>query len=254
MGRSLPLLAALLLLALAPPAAAQRDWNAAVIQPQQLADGLWMLSGVGGNLLLCTGPDGALLVDTQYAPLAGKIRAAVDSLGGGRTLRFVVNTHYHGDHVGGDSALAAGGAADRGARERAGAHDGAALQRHLRRHDAGHPARGLAGPHLRRLGDLPPERPRAAGRPPAARPHRRRRLRVGAGRGRAAQRRPASSTAPTRSSTWRPGLDRRHDPLGGRPAGHRGSRHAHRARPRAAGRPRGAGALPRHARHRAGPA
>lgn len=111
MGRSLPLLAALLLLALAPPAVAQRDWNAAVIEPQQLADGLWMLGGVGGNLLLCAGPDGALLVDTQYAPLAGKIRAAVDSLGGGRTLRFVVNTHYHGDHVGGDSALAAGGAA-----------------------------------------------------------------------------------------------------------------------------------------------
>lgn len=111
MGRSLPLLVALALLAAAPPAAAQRDWNAAVIQPHRLADGLWMLSGVGGNLLLCTGPDGALLVDAQYAPMAGKIRAAVDSLGARPVLRFVVNTHYHGDHVGGDSALAVGGAA-----------------------------------------------------------------------------------------------------------------------------------------------
>jgi cyclase len=111
MRRSLALLVLLLLPALAPPAAAQRDWDAAVIQPQRLADGLWMLSGVGGNLLLCTGPDGALLVDAQYAPMAGKIRAAVDSLGGAPPLRFVVNTHYHGDHVGGDSALAAGGAA-----------------------------------------------------------------------------------------------------------------------------------------------
>jgi cyclase len=109
--RSLVLLALLLLPALAPSAAAQRDWDAAVIQPQRLADGLWMLSGVGGNLLLCTGPDGALLVDAQYAPMAGKIRATVDSLGAAPPLRFVVNTHYHGDHVGGDSALAAGGAA-----------------------------------------------------------------------------------------------------------------------------------------------
>ncbi len=114
------LLAALALvpLAAAPPASAQRDWAATVIQPRELGGGLWMLSGVGGNLLLCAGPDGALLVDAQYAPLAGKIRAAVDSLGrvstGGAVsppLRFVVNTHYHGDHVGGDSALAAGGAA-----------------------------------------------------------------------------------------------------------------------------------------------
>ena len=111
MRRTLAFLGVLVLLAAAPPAAAQRDWSRTVIQPQPLADGLWMLSGLGGNLLLCAGPDGALLVDAQYAPLAGKIRAAVDSLGGGRPLRFVVNTHYHGDHTGGDSALAAGGAA-----------------------------------------------------------------------------------------------------------------------------------------------
>jgi len=116
-GRSRPLLLALLLLAAGPPAAAQRDWGAVVIRPERLADGLWMLSGAGGNLLLCAGPDGALLVDAQYAPLAARIRAAVDSLGGGPAqagappLRFVVNTHNHGDHVGGDSALAAAGAA-----------------------------------------------------------------------------------------------------------------------------------------------
>jgi cyclase len=111
MNRFPAFLVALALLAAAPPAAAQRDWGGVVLRPERLADGLWMVSGVGGNLLLCAGPDGDLLVDAQYAPLAAKLRAAVDSLGGGRPLRFVVNTHYHGDHVGGDSALAAGGAA-----------------------------------------------------------------------------------------------------------------------------------------------
>ncbi len=111
MKLSLALLAVLILLTAAAPAAAQRDWNEVVIQPERLADGLWMLSAVGGNLLLCAGPDGALLVDAQYGPLAAKIRAAVDSLSGGAPLRFVVNTHYHGDHVSGDSALAAAGAA-----------------------------------------------------------------------------------------------------------------------------------------------
>jgi cyclase len=49
-------------------------------------------------------------VDAQYGPLAAKIRTVVDSLSGGHPLRFVLNTHYHGDHVGGDSAMAAAGA------------------------------------------------------------------------------------------------------------------------------------------------
>jgi cyclase len=97
-------------LAAAPIAHAQQNFDKVVITPANLADGLWMLTGAGGNLLVCAGPDGALLVDTQYGPLAAKIRAVVDSLSGGRPLRFVLNTHYHGDHVGGDSALAAAGA------------------------------------------------------------------------------------------------------------------------------------------------
>jgi glyoxylase-like metal-dependent hydrolase (beta-lactamase superfamily II) len=106
----LVLLACLALIA-APAVHAQRSFDGVVITPQKLADGLWMLTGAGGNLLVCAGPDGVLMVDAQYAPLAAKIRAVVDSLSGGRPLRFVLNTHYHGDHVGGDSAMAAAGAA-----------------------------------------------------------------------------------------------------------------------------------------------
>lgn len=97
-------------LAAAPVANAQRNFDDVVITPLKLADGLWMLTGSGGNLLVCAGPDGALLVDAQYGQLAARIRAVTDSLCGGRPLRFVLNTHYHGDHVSGDSAMAAAGA------------------------------------------------------------------------------------------------------------------------------------------------
>jgi cyclase len=105
----LVLFAAVVLVA-APAARAQRKWEEVVIRPEKLADGLWMLTGAGGNLLVCAGPDGVLMVDAQYGQLAAKIRAVVDSLSGGRPLRFVLNTHYHGDHVSGDSAMAAAGA------------------------------------------------------------------------------------------------------------------------------------------------
>jgi cyclase len=103
-------LLACVVLATVPAARAQRSFDNVVITPLKLADDLWMLTGAGGNLLVCAGPDGALLVDAQYAQLAAKIRAVTDSLCGGRPLRFVLNTHYHGDHVSGDSAMAAAGA------------------------------------------------------------------------------------------------------------------------------------------------
>ena len=103
-------LLACVVLAAAPVANAQRNFSDVVITPLKLADGLWMLTGAGGNLLVCAGPDGALLVDAQYGPLAARILAVVDSLSGGHPLRFVLNTHYHGDHVSGDSAMAAAGA------------------------------------------------------------------------------------------------------------------------------------------------
>jgi glyoxylase-like metal-dependent hydrolase (beta-lactamase superfamily II) len=79
-----------------------------------------MLSGAGGNMALLTGDDGAVLVDDQFAPLAPKIRAAIARLTD-RPVRFVINTHWHSDHTGGNEALGATGAvivAHRNTRER----------------------------------------------------------------------------------------------------------------------------------------
>lgn len=114
---------------LAAPASAQRNWDEVVIRPERLADGLWMLSGAGGNMALCVGPQGALLVDAEYGRLADRIRATVDSLAGGVPLRVVLNTHYHGDHVNGDSAMAANGAI-------VVAHDEVRRRMGVERHDA----------------------------------------------------------------------------------------------------------------------
>ncbi len=63
-----------------------------------------MLQGAGGNIGVSVGPDGILIVDDQYAPLADKIKAALKTLGEGK-LKFVLNTHWHGDHTGGNAAF-----------------------------------------------------------------------------------------------------------------------------------------------------
>ncbi|MBI4878377.1 MAG: MBL fold metallo-hydrolase [Planctomycetes bacterium] len=68
-----------------------------------------MSSGFGGNLAACAGDDGVLLVDAEYARLAAQVGAAVDSLGAG-PVEYLVNTHWHPDHVGGNETLARAGA------------------------------------------------------------------------------------------------------------------------------------------------
>ena len=95
---------------LAAPAFAQnQDFSAVQIETQQVGDGLFMLIGSGGNIALSTGPDGSVLVDTQYAPLNSKILAAVRAAGGG-DVKYVINTHWHGDHTGGNEPLGKAGA------------------------------------------------------------------------------------------------------------------------------------------------
>jgi glyoxylase-like metal-dependent hydrolase (beta-lactamase superfamily II) len=92
-----------------PAFAQQQDFSAVQIQTQQLTDGIFMLLGEGGNIALSTGPDGSVLVDTQYAPLNAKIIAAVRAAGGG-DVKYVINTHWHGDHTGGNEPLGKAGA------------------------------------------------------------------------------------------------------------------------------------------------
>lgn len=100
---------ALACLAAASPAAAQQDFSDVEIKVEKLAPGVAVLFGRGGNIGLSYGEDGNVLVDDQYAPLTEKILAAVRTLDPD-PVRFVVNTHWHSDHTGGNENLGDAGA------------------------------------------------------------------------------------------------------------------------------------------------
>ena len=93
---------------LATPAAAQ-DASEVTITTECVTERVCVLFGQGGNIALQHGPDGKILVDDQYAPLTDKILAAANAVAEG-DVKFVVNTHYHGDHTGGNENMAATGA------------------------------------------------------------------------------------------------------------------------------------------------
>jgi len=78
---------------------AQTDFSKVEIKVTKVNGNVYMLEGSGGNIGVSVGPDGILIVDDQFAPLADKIKAALKNLGDGK-LKFVLNTHYHGDHTG----------------------------------------------------------------------------------------------------------------------------------------------------------
>lgn len=89
-------------LTLAKPALAQPDFSKVEIKTIPVAKNIYLLEGSGGNIGVSVGADGILIVDDQFAPLAPKIEAALRGLNPGK-LKFVLNTHFHGDHTGGNA-------------------------------------------------------------------------------------------------------------------------------------------------------
>jgi glyoxylase-like metal-dependent hydrolase (beta-lactamase superfamily II) len=91
----------LLALSCAGVARAQEDWDAVQVQAVPIAGSVHMLVGRGGNIGVSVGADGTILVDDQFAPLTDKIVAAVQTITPD-PVRFIINTHFHGDHTGGN--------------------------------------------------------------------------------------------------------------------------------------------------------
>lgn len=80
---------------------AQQDFSDVEIKATHVAGAVHMLEGKGGNIGVSAGEDGLIIIDDQFAPLAGKIKAALTKINPGK-LAFVLNTHFHGDHTGGN--------------------------------------------------------------------------------------------------------------------------------------------------------
>ena len=105
------LMAAAACAALATAAVGQRDFSQVEIEPEQVAPGIFVLYGAGGNMALSYGDDAVFLVDDQFAPLTEKIQAQVREIAGADAeVDFLVNTHWHGDHTGGNENFGEAGA------------------------------------------------------------------------------------------------------------------------------------------------
>jgi glyoxylase-like metal-dependent hydrolase (beta-lactamase superfamily II) len=97
------------LLSAAPAFAQDQDFSKVEVKTVPVAGSVSMLQGSGGNIAVLVGPEGVLVVDDEFAPLVPKILTAIGKLSS-KPVRFVVNTHWHGDHTGGNAILGAEGA------------------------------------------------------------------------------------------------------------------------------------------------
>src|SRR6266849_1439467 len=89
--------------------AQQPDMSQVQIKTNKIVGNFYTLDGQGGTIGVLSGPDGVLMVDSQFAPLSDKIIAAIKQISDGR-IRFLINTHVHGDHTGGNENIAKTGA------------------------------------------------------------------------------------------------------------------------------------------------
>jgi cyclase len=83
-------------------AAQDQDFSKVQMKVTKVAGNIYMLEGAGGNIGASVGDDGIVIVDDQYGPLADKIQAALKGITD-KPIRFIINTHYHGDHTGGNA-------------------------------------------------------------------------------------------------------------------------------------------------------
>jgi glyoxylase-like metal-dependent hydrolase (beta-lactamase superfamily II) len=83
-----------------------QDFSQVQIKATDLGNRTFMLEGQGGNIVVACGDDAVIQVDTEFAPLHDKIKAAIDQACGGKPIKYVVNTHFHGDHTGGNGEFA----------------------------------------------------------------------------------------------------------------------------------------------------
>jgi cyclase len=84
------------------------DWDKIQIKTTDLGNKTFMLEGQGGNITVAVGTDGIIMVDTQFAPLSDKIKAAIKAISP-LPIKYIVNTHFHGDHTGGNDNFAKDG-------------------------------------------------------------------------------------------------------------------------------------------------
>src|SRR5260221_3580033 len=87
---------------------AQQDFSKVEIKVTKVAGTVYMLEGAGGNIGVSAGEDGIAIVDDQFAPLANKIKAALKGIAD-KPVKFVLNTHFHGDHTGGNAEFGGDG-------------------------------------------------------------------------------------------------------------------------------------------------
>ena len=93
-----------------PPAAAPPppDFSKVEIKTTDLGDNIYMLEGQGGNITVAVAKDGIIMVDGEYAPLHDKIKAAISTVSN-QPIKYLINTHFHGDHTGGNEPFAKDG-------------------------------------------------------------------------------------------------------------------------------------------------